>query len=66
MRLFSGIVVLLISGSLFSQNSGSLQGRVLDSNLSLPLSGANVIIEGTSTGVVTDEEGFFEINSRIY
>tara|TARA_X000001036_G_scaffold439856_1_gene492731 strand:+ start:5332 stop:7686 length:2355 start_codon:yes stop_codon:yes gene_type:complete len=63
MRLFSGILVLLISGSLFSQNSGSLQGRVLDSNLSLPLSGANVIIEGTSTGVVTDEEGFFEINN---
>ena len=52
---------LLISGILFSQNSGSLSGRIIDSQSQLPLEGATVILVGTTFGVVTDQEGYFNI-----
>ena len=53
---------LLISGILFSQSRGSLDGRVVDSKSQLPLEGATIILKGTSLGVVTNQDGYFSIN----
>ena len=58
-KLFS--LFLLISVFTFAQNTGSVSGRVLDAQSQLPLEGATVLIMGTSTGVVTDAEGYFKI-----
>ncbi|MGB1831367.1 MAG: TonB-dependent receptor [Flavobacteriaceae bacterium] len=52
---------LLISAFTVAQNTGSVSGRVLDAQSQLPLGGATVLIVGTSTGVVTDAEGYFKI-----
>ena len=58
-KLFS--LFLLISAFTVAQNTGSVSGRVLDAQSQLPLGGATVLIVGTSTGVVTDAEGYFKI-----
>ena len=51
MRILLSSVFLLFS--LFSVGQSSLTGVVSDEN-GVPLPGANVVIDGTSTGVSTD------------
>jgi len=48
-------IFYILTCQLFSQN---ISGIVLDQN-GLPLSGTNVIIEGTNLGAATDIEGIF-------
>jgi len=48
---------------LFSQIDGSINGYIYDSKSQLPLLGANVIIEGTEKGAISNENGFFEITN---
>lgn len=48
---------------LYSQSNGALTGRVLDLKSQLPLEGATVILEGTTIGVVSNEEGYFTIEN---
>ena len=40
---------------------GTINGYIYDSEVSALL-GANVIIEGTNKGAISDENGFFEIS----
>ena len=47
--------------SVFSQNTKSLQGRIIDSKSKEPLIGANVIIKGTAQGSATNVDGEFFI-----
>ena len=55
------LVVLMLSSSLiFAQNS--ISGSVSDENNN-PIPGATVVIEGTTTGVVTDFDGNYQINA---
>lgn len=63
MRLLLFIFIILNSLTLFSQNSGDIQGRIIESKFLSPLSGANVLIDGTSIGVITDKNGFFKIEN---
>jgi len=58
MRILLSTVFLLFS--LFSVSQNTLTGVVSDEN-GVPLPGANVVIDGTSTGVSTDFDGNFEI-----
>ena len=44
-----------------TQNIPSLRGRVLDANTDLPLIGANIIIENSSFGSSSDNDGYFEL-----
>ncbi len=57
------LVALLCTQGLIAQ-SNSITGTVTDDS-GLPLPGANVIIVGTSTGVVTDFDGEFTIQANI-
>lgn len=45
-----------------AQNDGTLKGLVLD-EAGMPVIGASVLVKGTKTGVVTDLDGRFSINS---
>ncbi|MDC3367865.1 TonB-dependent receptor, partial [Flavobacteriaceae bacterium] len=45
-----------------AQNSGNLNGRILDLQSQQPLVGATILLEGTEIGVVTDEKGYFTVN----
>ena len=56
-------LILLIGGSNFAV-SQEVTGTVTD-DTSEPLPGVSVIIEGTSTGTITDLEGKFSIKSNI-
>lgn len=44
-----------------AQDSDPVQGQVIDSQTGDPLPGVNVIIEGTSQGTSTDENGEYEL-----
>ena len=54
------ILMLLCSFQIFSQQI-TIKGKVVDENNN-GLPGANILIEGTSTGTVTDADGNFEIS----
>lgn len=54
---------LLTACFAFAQNSGSVTGRVIDVKSQLPLEGATVLIEGTTLGVITDAEGYFNMEN---
>ena len=56
-------LLLFLPALLFSQINGSINGYIYDSKSQLPLLGANVIIEGTEKGAISDENGFFEITN---
>ena len=56
-------LLLVIPTLLFSQIDGSINGYIYDSKSQLPLLGANVIIEETEKGAISDENGFFEITN---
>ncbi|MCX7637666.1 MAG: carboxypeptidase-like regulatory domain-containing protein, partial [Cyclobacteriaceae bacterium] len=54
------LVLFLITSLAFAQN-GSITGKVTDSKTGEPIIGANVVIQGTSVGDVTNLEGQFNI-----
>ena len=56
-------LLLVLPTLLFSQIDGSINGYIYDSKSQLPLLDANVIIEGTEKGAISDENGFFEITN---
>ena len=56
------LLFLLLPSLIFSQINGTINGYVFDSKSQLPLLGANVVIEGTEKGAISDENGFFEIS----
>ena len=56
------ISCLIILCSNLNANNGFVRGTVV-SELSEPMAGANIIIENTSSGVITDSEGKFLIDS---
>jgi TonB-linked SusC/RagA family outer membrane protein len=60
----SWLVIFLISFGIFAQNTqpliqSKLDGTVINKITNQPVSGASVIIKGTTHGVVTDAEGKF-------
>jgi hypothetical protein len=63
--LAAGVLLLLVlsSGSAFAQVSGKVQGTVTDEDTGQPLVGAQVVVEGTNLGNVTNEDGYYFINN---
>lgn len=61
-KIFGGILFLLFSGSIFITNgqNGIINGKVITEDGS-PITGANIVLAGTSYGAATDLEGEFEI-----
>lgn len=53
-------VISLFSLEIYAQ--GTITGKVIDANSKEPLVGASVIIEGTTTGTVSDYDGTFSFN----
>ncbi|MGE5403104.1 MAG: TonB-dependent receptor [Ignavibacteriales bacterium] len=59
------IVLLLFSGNLLFGQGRTISGKVIDSETSRPLVSASVMVEGTSTGTVTNENGEFNLSGSI-
>ncbi len=67
--LFLFLLVIMNAYSLAAQNAGQLSGRIIDQQSQLPIQGVTVLLEGTTMGVATDEEGYFtfkEVPTRTY
>jgi len=66
----------LLPDNLTSQNSSAtekgsitIKGKVIDGSTSKPIKGVNIIVQGTTTGTTSDENGAFEIkadNSNVF
>ncbi|MCU0454220.1 MAG: TonB-dependent receptor [Bacteroidetes bacterium] len=61
LALLSVLLFVLVSLPLLAGNTGKLSGRVLDARTGEPLPGANVLLEGTSQGAMTDADGRYVI-----
>ncbi|MBT8479649.1 MAG: carboxypeptidase-like regulatory domain-containing protein [Gemmatimonadetes bacterium] len=56
-------LTLLAVGPLFGQAStGKIQGRVTDAGTGAPVSGAQVLVDGSTLGNLTNDQGFYFIN----
>ena len=56
-------VTMLLSGIVFGQSRGQINGRVIDKISKEPLPGVNVIIVDTPIGAATDINGYFLIEN---
>ncbi|NJW52894.1 TonB-dependent receptor [Salinimicrobium oceani] len=59
MRKFLALAFFLTSATIFAQ--GVVTGTVIDSDMDAPLPGANVRVEGSTQGTVTDFGGLFNL-----
>ncbi|MGJ3236519.1 TonB-dependent receptor domain-containing protein [Marivirga sp.] len=57
------VATLLMSVSVAFAQNGKIRGTVIEDTNGEPLIGANVVINGTSNGAVTDLDGQFTINA---
>ena len=53
------LLLLLNTYLMSAQNAGQLSGRILDQQTQLPIQGVTVLLDGTTMGVATNEEGYF-------
>jgi len=67
MKKFNQIlcVVVLTLFSTITYAQTTIKGKVIDSEMNSPLPGANVLVKGTTTGVITDFEGTFSITANV-
>ncbi|MDZ7372831.1 MAG: TonB-dependent receptor [candidate division KSB1 bacterium] len=56
-----GLVLHILASGLQGQTTGKIAGKVVDATNGEPLPAANVILEGTTRGAATDENGEFVI-----
>ena len=52
-------VLITVSSIIYSQNTGTFSGQVIDEKTQNPLEGSTVLLEGTNIGVITDVNGYF-------
>ncbi len=46
----------------YQKNTLLITGKVIDEKTSLPITGANIIVVGSTTGTISDKDGMFQIN----
>ena len=61
MKLKILLIFLIFHGICYSQNLGSVSGRVIDNETGYALEGATIIIDETSYSTITNQSGFFQI-----
>ena len=59
LKLYSTLLFSLTTYLLIAQNAGQLSGRILDQQTQLPIEGVSLILEGSTLGVATNAEGYF-------
>ena len=60
-KLHLTYVFLILTSSIFSQNFGSLTGKVIDNETGSPLEGATIRVEDSNFFAISDQNGFFQI-----
>ncbi len=62
MKLYFTSILLFLTSFISAQNTGSFSGQVIDEITQEPLEGASILLEGTTLGVITDQNGFFSFD----
>lgn len=63
-NLYSFLIIALLNiFCSFSQNQGNISGEIYDSKSQLPLLGANIVLDNTSIGAISNENGYFTIDN---
>ena len=62
-KIFFALLIVASHHFLFAGTAGMLDGRVIDKSTKQPLIAVNIQIVGTTTGGITDEEGYYQINN---
>lgn len=57
------VILILVSCSVFGQNTGTIQGTVVDRKTQEALIGVTVSIDGTTQGVQTDIDGKYQLTA---
>ena len=57
------ILMLILASGVLGQSTKKIFGYVFDSKSSLPLVGANILIEGTGIGTSTNQFGYFQFDN---
>ncbi|MFW5656526.1 MAG: TonB-dependent receptor domain-containing protein, partial [Bacteroidota bacterium] len=58
-------IILLFIFISFTLQAAKIQGYVFDEESGEPLIGANVMLEGTNVGTVSNSEGYYQLNSVV-
>jgi len=58
-------IVCLLSASFYLQAQIAIQGRVTDKKANEPLTGAAILVEGTTKGTTADIDGYYEISGLV-
>ena len=56
------LTLVAISPLLGQESTGKIQGRVTDAGTGAPIAGAQVLVDGTTLGNLTNDQGFYFIN----
>ncbi|GAB4362872.1 MAG: hypothetical protein Kow0042_00250 [Calditrichia bacterium] len=59
--LMSILLLLFLNGTVWSASKGKIAGQVVEQESGEPLPGCNIVVEGTTLGAATDEDGFYFI-----
>ncbi len=62
--MYLGLVLSLLTASVQAQTQWTLTGSVVSASDNSPIPGTNIIIKGTTTGVITDLDGKYTINVK--
>ena len=57
------LILLALAAIATAQQTGSIGGRVVDAKTNEPLPGVNVVVQGTTLGAATNENGLFLIKN---
>ncbi len=55
------LVLLLVSFSIFAQNTGRISGKIVDQLTQKPITGVSVTLDGATKGTTADEKGAFRL-----
>jgi outer membrane receptor for ferrienterochelin and colicins len=64
MKKFLTLMAMFLAVVVVHAQRGTLEGTVTDVNSGDPLIGANILVEGSNTGTVSDYEGKFELLTK--
>ncbi|MCC6549219.1 MAG: carboxypeptidase-like regulatory domain-containing protein [Ignavibacteriaceae bacterium] len=63
-RVYAALLAILImAGTGFAQNKGSVTGKITDKQTNEELIGANILVSGTAIGASTDIDGVYSIRN---
>jgi hypothetical protein len=58
----AGLMLVAVSPLVGQQSTGKIQGRVTDAGTGAPIAGAEVVVDETTLGNLTNDQGFYFIN----